>query len=186
MVNINSNKNSRFSSNISIIQLFNYSIIQLFNYSKGSNSLNTIYTTLLIGICAFLSACTMNPKVTVDNSLNENNAGKVIVYRPSTAWAGAAIDYRVSLNSHYVGSLDTGRHIEFLAPVGANSVDVEDYFMGVGNKKFTLPLEINAGQEYYIRFSQHIDNVVYTANGSIISGGTRLALVSAEQWEKRK
>lgn len=148
--------------------------------------MNTFLKALLVSLVTFLSACTTNPTVTIDSSLNANNAGKVIVYRPSSAWAGMALDYRVSLDGNYVGSLDTGSYVEFFAPVGTNDISVEDYFMGVGNKKFTLPLEVNAGQEYYIRFSQHIDNVVYTANGSILSGGARLAQVSVEQWKSRK
>ena len=145
-----------------------------------------VFKTLLISLSVFLVACTVTPTVNIDSSLNEKNAAKVIVYRPSSAWAGVALDYRISLNDSYVGSLDPGSQVEFFAPVGANSIAVEDYFMGVGNKKFTMPIEVSAGKEYYIRFSQHIDDVIYTPNGSILSGGARLTLVSVEQWGSRK
>lgn len=129
--------------------------------------------SLHILVLLLLFGCTTTKKIHVDKSLNSTNAGKIIVYRPSSAWIGLAIDYQVHLNENYIGSLETKKHIETYADPGLHTLTVENVFMGIGDKSFTTEVKVEAGHVYYMRFFQHLK-------------GGRLELKPAtyEQWKE--
>jgi hypothetical protein len=138
----------------------------------------------VVFIAVFLTSCATNKAVYIDPQLNFENAAKIIVYRPSSEWMGLANDFRVSLNGNFIGSLKTGKHIESFSAPGENDLTVADYFLGIEGKPFTTKLVVEKGKTYYVRFSQHIDDmIILPGSGGYMSSHSELQPATKEQWE---
>ena len=133
-----------------------------------------------------VSGCQSRPEIEFDPSLNTANAGTVFVYRPYSQWMGLAIDYRVSLDGAYIGSLKTGKSIQAFATPGEHVITVQPHFLSIPDgKPGTVTITAEAGESYHIRFSQHLDTIVMAGTSAIPLGHLELHLVPVETWEQR-
>lgn len=141
----------------------------------------------ILAINLILSGCQTKPEITADPLLNPENAAMIYVYRPSSQWMGLAIDYRVSLDDRYIGSLETGGYIRSYAEPGERAVTVQSHFLTIPDgRPFTLRVKAKAGEEYYIRFSQNIDSIVMMSGTVVTTGHNELHLVPYEVWQRRR
>ena len=141
----------------------------------------------ILAINLILSGCQTAPEVTADPLLNPENAARIYVYRPSSQWMGFAIDYRVTLDDRYIGSLETGGFIWSYAAPGERAVTVQSHFLTIPDgKPFTLKVKAKAAEEYYIRFSQHIDSIVMMPGTAVTTGHNELHLVPYNVWQRRE
>ncbi len=133
-----------------------------------------------------VSGCQARPGIEFDPALNTANAGTVYVYRPSSQWAGLAIDYRVTLDGDYIGSLKTGKYIQAFAPPGDHVITVQPHFFTIPDgKPGTVTITAEAGESYYVRFSQHLDSIIVAGGSGLALGHLELNLVPYETWERR-
>lgn len=142
--------------------------------------------SIALAFGVILSGCS-TPKVEIDPTLNAANAGTIFVYRPTTEWVGMAMDFRVTVDREYIGSLQTGEFISSYVKPGGHAVTVQPHFLSVPDgKPFTIILDTVAAKEYYLRFSQHVDEILTMPGvGTSVSGHVQLQQVTYEVWEQR-
>lgn len=145
---------------------------------------------ILSAVIAFgviLSGCGGKPEIVVDPTLNEENAGEIFVYRPWNQWMGLAIDFRVTLDGQYIGSLKTGGYVQGFAAPGDHVIEVQPHFLSIPDgKPGVVTVATEAGERYYIRFSQHLDSIIMAGTSAIPLGHLELQLVPYAAWEQRR
>ncbi len=144
------------------------------------------FLSALIAFGMLVSGCAGKPEIVVDPALREENAGEIFVYRPSSHWGGLAIDYRVTVDDQYIGSLKTGGYVRSFAAPGDRVITVQPHFLSFPDgKPGTATITAEAGARYYLRLSPYIDDVIITPYTGMVLGHLELHLVSYEDWEQR-
>ncbi|MDH3595410.1 MAG: DUF2846 domain-containing protein [Rhodospirillales bacterium] len=138
---------------------------------------------VVLAVGVILSGCQSAPVIEVDPSLNAENAGAIFIYRPASDWKAATIDYRVTLDGRYIGSLETGRHIEAYARLGERSITIQGYFLSMADgPSITTTVEAEAGESIFIRFSLYIPS---NPIPDIALGRLELQEVPFEVWVRK-
>ncbi len=142
---------------------------------------------LVVSVLLLTSGCQSNQNVKIDPTLNTNNAALVYLHRPSSDFAGLAIDYRVSANATALGSLGTGDTLKSFVTPGNTVVKVQPYFLGFADgKAVTMELTLSEGNSYFIQFNQKLNYIAPTETHTITSGSLVLTQLKESEFKGKK
>ena len=150
---------------------------------------HVFFKAIIVGVCALASGCTTpgSEEAYFEPSLNESNAARIVIYRPSSDWMGQAIDFRVMADDKYVGSLDPGSYVSFFAQEGQREITVRPYWMNIPDgRPVSVMLHAEQKATKYLRFAQYVSSVITGPAGMQMQGGTKLQEVSKRDWEVRQ
>ena len=141
----------------------------------------------LLFALAVLSACASIEAVPPDPNLGPANAAHVTVYRPSSDWMGAAVEYRAYADKVILGVVARGGAIGGFVEPGPTTIRVQAHFLGFPDGwPVKLELDLRAGERYHLRFSKYIDTVVPLPTGAVVTGGLQLRKVSEAAYKHRE
>ncbi len=142
---------------------------------------------VLVFLILTIVGCQKQSYVKPDLSLNENNASRLIVYRPKSDWIGIAIDYKVFAGEIGLGSLSAGGYVDVFIPAKKTIVKVQGHFLGFADGEPVQHERVfEQGKTYYLRFVQRIDNVFVAENTYTVKGGLSLMFVEKQDFETLK
>lgn len=132
-----------------------------------------------------LAGCQPVANVKPTTASNDSTTSRVFIYRPTSDWAGVAIDFRATVNGEAVGSLGSGKSVSAVVQPGTVVVKVQDYFLGIaGSQMAEFKTTVSARQNVYLRFSQRINAIIPTGAGTAVEGSLILQPVSEVQYEE--
>lgn len=138
-------------------------------------------------LSAAASGCAAIEEVRHDPNLSPENAAHVMMYRPTEDRMGSVIDFRAYAGEAFLGSLERGGAIDAFVRPGRTTIRVQPHFLGIPDGwPAKLELDLRVGERYHLRFSQFIDSVMPLPGGVVISGGTRLRMVTESAYNNRE
>ena len=138
-------------------------------------------------LAAAASGCASIEAVPPDPNLGPANAAHVTVYRPSSDWMGAAVEYRAYADKVILGVVARGGAIGGFVKPGPATIRVQAHFLGFPDGwPVKLELDLRAGERYFLRFTQYLDSVVPLPTGAIVTGGLQLRKVSEAIYTNRE
>lgn len=141
----------------------------------------------LILFFILMTGCQKQAYIKPDLSLSQDNASRLIVYRPKSDWVGLAIDYRVFAGNFDLGSIAAGQYVDTFIPSEKTTITVQGHFLGFADgKPAKEELLLERGKTYYFRFTQKFDGIVTAGNSHIATGSLSLLSVEKKHFEMLK
>ena len=132
--------------------------------------------------CAWLAAfagCANQTPFRQDSGLDDDNSGKLIVYRPRTFYQRGNPDRPFFyIDDQKVGQLGVGSSIRLKLRPGQYRLDMrESILFQPTYVSRSLTLTVSPGETYYVRYSQEFKSVIPIPKAPVITDDTSFVIV---------